>query len=135
VTEHFTILITKITAGWNYRKLNLRTGLKNQNSILVEIKSRLKSGIVCYHSEQNILSSCLPSKSITIKIYRTVILPAVLCGCETSVTLKEERRLRVFENRVLREIFGAEWDKVVGSGENYITRSLMFSTAHQIILW
>jgi hypothetical protein len=46
-------------------------------------------------------------------IYRTVILPVVLCGCETwSLTLREERRLRVFENRVLRRIFGPKRDEV-----------------------
>ena len=51
-------------------------------------------------------SSCL-SKSIKIKIYRTIILPAVLYGCKTwSLILKEEHRLRVFENRVLREYLG-----------------------------
>jgi len=50
-----------------------------------------------------------------MKIYRTVILPVVLCGCETwSLTLREERRLRVFENRVLRGIFGAKRDEVTG---------------------
>jgi hypothetical protein len=53
------------------------------------------------------LSSRLISKNLKIKIYKTVILPVVLYGCETwSVTLVEEQRLRVFENRVLRKIFG-----------------------------
>ena len=57
---------------------------------------------------KNILSSSLLSKNIKVKIYRTIILPVVLYGCETwSLTLKEERRLRVFEKRVLRGIFGA----------------------------
>jgi len=55
------------------------------------------------------------SKNIKIKIYRTVILPVVLYGCETwSLTLREERRLRVFENRVLRRIFGPKRDEVTG---------------------
>jgi len=77
-----------------------------------EIKSRLKSGNACYHSVQNLLSSSLLSKNIKIKIYRTIILPVVLYGCETwSLTLREERRLRVFENRVLR-IFGPKRDEV-----------------------
>jgi hypothetical protein len=49
----------------------------------------------------------LISKNLKIKIYKTVILPVVLYGCETwSLTLGEEHRLRVFENRVLRRIFG-----------------------------
>jgi len=66
----------------------------------------LKSGNACYHSVQNILSSMLLSKKLKIKIYRIIILPVVLYGCETwSLTLREERRLRVFENRVLRGIF------------------------------
>jgi hypothetical protein len=55
------------------------------------------------------LSSCLISKNLKIKIYKTVILPVVLYGCETwSLTLREEHRLRVFENRVLRKIFGSK---------------------------
>ena len=58
----------------------------------------------------------------------------LLVGYETwSLTLREERRLRVFENRVLRRIFGPKWDEVTGNGENYIMRSLMICTAHQIL--
>ena len=50
-----------------------------------------------------------------LNIYRTIILPVVLYGCETwSLTLMEERRLRVFENRVLRGIFGPRRDGVTG---------------------
>jgi len=56
---------------------------------------------------QNLLSSSLLSRTLKIKVYRTIILPVVLYGCETcSLTLREERRLRVFENRVLRRVFG-----------------------------
>ena len=52
---------------------------------------------------------------LKIKIYRTVILPVVLYGCETwSLTLREERKLRVFENMVLRRIFGPRRDEVTG---------------------
>ena len=59
-----------------------------------------------YHSVQNRLSSILLSKNLNITIYRNIILPVVLYGCDTwSLTLREERRLRVFENRVLRRIF------------------------------
>jgi len=62
---------------------------------------------------QNILSSNLLSKNVKIKIYRTVILPVLLYGCKTwSLTLREELRLRVFENRVLRRIFGPTRDEV-----------------------
>jgi len=64
---------------------------------------------------QNLLSSCLLSKKLKIKIYRTIILPVVLYGGETwSLTLKEEHRLRVFENRVLRRVFGPKRDEVTG---------------------
>jgi hypothetical protein len=52
---------------------------------------------------------------VKIKIYRTIILPVVLYGCETwSLTLREEHRLRMFENRVLRRIFGPKRDEVTG---------------------
>ena len=61
----------------------LGTTLTNQNSIPEEIKSRLRSGNACYHSVQNLLSSRLLSKNLKIKIYRTIILPVVLYGCET----------------------------------------------------
>ena len=86
--------------------------LTNQNSILEEIESRLRSG---NHSVQNLLSSRLLSKYLKIKIYRTIILSVVLYGCETwSLTLREERKMRVFENMVLRRIFGPRRDEVTG---------------------
>jgi hypothetical protein len=67
----------------------LGTTLTNQNSIHAEIKSRLKTVNACYHSVQNLLSSSLLSKNVKIKIYRTIILTAVLYGCETwSLTLR-----------------------------------------------
>ena len=91
------------------------TALKDQNSIQEESKSRLKSGNACCHSMQNILSSRLLSKNTKIKIYRTIILRVVLYGRDTwSLTLRGERRLRVFENRVLRRIFGPVRDEVTG---------------------
>jgi hypothetical protein len=62
-----------------------------------------------------ILSSRLLSKNTKIKIYRSIILPVVFYGCETwSLTLREEHRLWVFENRVLRRIFGPKRDGVAG---------------------
>jgi hypothetical protein len=58
---------------------------------------------------------CLLSRNLKIRIYKTIILPVVLYGCETwSLTLREEYRLRVFENRVLRRIFGPRWEEVTG---------------------
>jgi hypothetical protein len=93
----------------------LGTRLTDQNSIQEEIKSRLKLGNACYHSAQNLLSSRLLSKNVKIKIYSTILLPMVLYGCETwSPTLREERMLRVFENRVLRTVFGPKEVEVTG---------------------
>jgi hypothetical protein len=90
--------------------------LMNLNSIHEEIKSRLKLEHACYHSMQNLLSSRLLYKNIKIRVYRTTTLPVVLYGCETwSLTLKEEQRLRVFENRVLGKIFRPK--KEEGTGE------------------
>ena len=64
---------------------------------------------------QNLWSSSLLSKNLRIKIYRTIILIVVLYGCETwSLTLREERRLMVFENRVLMRVFGPKRDEVTG---------------------
>ena len=75
----------------------------------------LKLGNACYYSVQNFLSSSLLSKKLKIKIYRIIILPVVLYGCETwSLILREGRRLRVFENRVLRRVFGPKRDEVTG---------------------
>jgi hypothetical protein len=89
--------------------------LADQSSIQEEIKSRLKLGNACYHSVQNLLSSRLLFKNLKIKIYKTIILPVVLYGCEIrSLTLWEERRLWVFENRVLRRLSGRKRDKVTG---------------------
>jgi hypothetical protein len=94
---------------------NLGTTLTDQNCIHEEIKSRLNSGNACYYSVQNLLSSRLLSRNLKVKIYKTIILPLVLYGCETwSVMLREEHRLRVFENRVLRRIFGPNRDEVMG---------------------
>jgi hypothetical protein len=77
----------------------LGTTITNQNLIQKEIKRRFNSGNACYYSVQNILSLRLLSKNIKIRIYKSVILPVVLYGCETwSLTLREEHRLRVFEN-------------------------------------
>ena len=84
-------------------------------SIQEEIKSAFKSGNACYHSIKNFLSSSLLSKTTEIKMYRTIFLPLCLNACETwSLTLREERRLRVFENKMLRKIFGPKMNDVTG---------------------
>jgi len=112
----------------------LGTTLTNQNSIQEEIKRRLRLGNVCYYSIQNILSSSLQSKKLKVKIYRTIILPVVLYGCETwSLILRDERSLRVFENRVLRRVFGPKRNEVTGNGENDIMRSLVICTPYRIL--
>jgi hypothetical protein len=98
----------------------LGTRVTNQNLIQGEIKRMLKSGNACYHSVQNLLSSDLLSKKLKIKIWITIILPVAVYGCKTwPLTLRKELRLRVFENRVLRRIFGPkgvevteEWRKL-----------------------
>jgi len=103
----------------------LGTTSTNQNSIAQEIKSRLRSGNACYHSVQNLLSSSLLSKNLKIKIYRTIILPVLLYGCETwSLTLREGRKLRVFENMVLRRIFGPRKDEVTGEWKRLYNEEL-----------
>ena len=87
--------------------------LTNRNSFQVEIKSRLKPGNVCYYSVQNLLPSSSLSQNLKIKIYRIIILPVVLFGYETWLLIcREEHRLRVSENRVLRRIFGPKRDEV-----------------------
>ena len=91
----------------------LGTTLTNQNSIQEEIKRRLKAGSACYLSVQDLSSSSLLSKNLKIKIHRTIILHVVLYGHGIwSLTLREELRLRVSENMVLRRIFGPRRDEV-----------------------
>jgi hypothetical protein len=81
-----------------------------QNCMHREIKRRLNSGNVCYHSVQSLLS-----RNVKVKIHRTIILPVVSYGCETlCLTSREQHRLRMFENRVLRRIFGPKRAEVTG---------------------
>jgi hypothetical protein len=87
--------------------------LTNQNNIHEESKSKSKSGNAWYHLVQNLLSSSLLSKNVKIKIHRTVIMPVVLYGCVAwLLTLQEEHRLRVFNNRMLGKIFWFKKDEV-----------------------
>jgi hypothetical protein len=81
----------------------------------VNVLRHVEAGNACYHSVQNLLSSSLLSNNLKTKIYRTIILPVVLYGCETwSLKLREERMLRAFENRVLGRIFRPKRDDVTG---------------------
>jgi hypothetical protein len=85
----------------------------------------------CYHSVQNLLSSRLISKNLKIKIYKTVVLPVLLYGCETwSLTLREKHRLRVFENRVMRRIFGPKRKEDGCTAGNYEVSFSVMSRTH-----
>jgi hypothetical protein len=102
-----------------------------QKDIHDEIKSRLNSGNACYYPVQNLLSSRLISKNLKIKIYKAAILPVVLYRCESwSLTLREGHRLRVFENRALRKIFGNK--RKMDRGKNYITMNFTACILHRI---
>ena len=71
---------------------------------------------------------------LEIKIYKTIILPVLLYGCEAwSLVLREESRLRIFENRILRQIFGPKKD-VNGAGEGFKMRNFILCTVHLIWL-
>jgi hypothetical protein len=92
----------------------------NKNLILEEIKRRVNSGNACYHSVGKRLSSRLMSKNVKIRIYKTIILPVVLYGCETfSLILKEIHRLRVLR------IFGPKRDQVTGGWRKCIMRNFI----------
>jgi hypothetical protein len=94
---------------------HLGTTITNRNSIHEEIKSRLKLGNACFHSVQNLLSSRLLSQNTKIRVFRSIILPVVFYGCETwFLTLRDEQRLRVFKNRVLRRICGTKRHEETG---------------------
>jgi hypothetical protein len=114
----------------------LGTTLTDQNHMHKEIKSRLNSGNACYHSVQSLLSSHLSSRKLKVKIKKTIILPDILYGCETwSLTLREEHRLRVFENKVLRRIFGPTGDEETGEWRSCtMGGSFIICTHHQILL-
>jgi hypothetical protein len=106
--------------------------LIDQNFMHEYIKNRINSGNACYHSVQSLLSSRLLSRNVKVKIYKTKILPLALYGCETwCLTLREEHRLRAYENRLLRKIFGLKRDEV---RESCAMGSFIICTHHQILL-
>jgi hypothetical protein len=75
------------------------------------------------------------SRNLKVKIYKTIIVPVALYGCETrSLTLREEHRLRVFENRVLRGLFGPKRDEVMGEWRKLHNGELHVCAHHQILL-
>jgi hypothetical protein len=110
--------------------------LTNKNSIYEEINSRLMSGNACYHSVQDLLSSSLLSTKLKIKVHRTIILPVILYGCEIwSFIFREEHRLRVFENRVLRRISGRKRDEVTGEWRRLHNEELNDLYSSSNIIW
>ena len=91
------------------------TTLTNQNSIAEEIKSRLRLGNACYHSVQNPFVFQVAIQKFKDQDTENYYFAGFLYGCETwSLTLREERKLRVFENMVLRRIFGPRRDEATG---------------------
>jgi len=113
----------------------LGTTRTNQNFIQEEIKSRLKSGMLAVIRCRSFVFQCAIQK-FKIKIYRTIILLVVLCGCETwSLTFREEHRPRVFENRVLRRILGPKMDEVTGEWRKLHSEKLNdFSSPNNILV-
>ena len=108
----------------------LGTTLTNQNSIHEEIKSRLKSRNACYHSVQNLFVFQFAIRN------RTIILLVVLYGCETwTLALREEHRLRVFENKVLRRIFEPKRDEVTRDWRRPHNVELHDLYSSQNIIW
>jgi hypothetical protein len=108
----------------------LGTTITNQNLIQEEIKRRFNSGNVCYHSVQNLLSSRLLSKNIKVRMYKYLIFPVILYGCETwSLTLREEHRLRL-----LRRIFGPKRGEVAGGWRKLHNEELhnLYSSPSQV---
>jgi hypothetical protein len=103
----------------------LGTTVRNQNSNQEEIKSRFNSRNPFCQLVKNLLSSRLLSKNLKIKIYKTTILPVVFYVCETwSLILREERRLRLFDNKVHWRIFGPKRDEVTGKWRRMHTEKL-----------
>jgi hypothetical protein len=86
--------------------------LTDQNFIHEAIKDILNSGNICYHSVQSLSSSRLLYRNVKLKIYKSIILSVLCVGVKRSLTLREEHRLRVFENSVLRRMFVPKWDEV-----------------------
>ena len=90
-------------------------------------------GNACYYSLEKMLSCRLVSKKLKVNKYKTIILPLVLYGCEIiwSLILREVHKLRVYENKVLRKIFGGKRDEITRrKGESYIMLSYMHCILH-----
>jgi hypothetical protein len=105
--KHLALLITSKEAGLEVNTEKIKYTGMYQIYIHEDINSILTSGNACYHSVQNIFSSYLLSTNTNIKIHRNIILPVLSFRCDACfLTIRKEHRLSVFENRVLRKIFG-----------------------------
>jgi len=95
--------------------------------------NKLESANACYYSEQYLLSPRLLSKNIKIKVHRAIILSFALYGCETwSFTLREEHRVRVFDNRVLKRVFGP-WRDETREWRRLQNEELIICTPYKIL--
>jgi hypothetical protein len=121
--RNHNIKIDNRTVGRVEQFTYLGTTLTTQTSIQEGIKRKLKAGNAYYHSVQNLLSFSLLSKHLKIRISRYIILFVVFYGDETwSLTLREQRRMTVFENRELKRIFGPRRDELKEGAGSCITR-------------
>jgi hypothetical protein len=132
------ILVSRMkSTNWQIRLDKQNYIAKRQGKIEVYILNYnyiIKTEVsLSYHSVQSLLSSRLLSKNLKIRIYKMIILPVFLYGCETwSLILREGHRLRVFENRVLRRIFGPKKDEVADERRKLHTRNFMICTLRQV---
>jgi hypothetical protein len=107
----------------------LGTTVTDLNFIHEKIKSRLNSGNSYYHSVENILSPRMLYKNVKINMYETGVLPVVLYGCKTwSLTLRDDERMELFQNRVLRRLFGPKWNEIID------WRKLFLGELHVVLL-
>ena len=107
--QNQNLVIENLSFGKVEKFKYLGVTVRNTYDIRKEIKRRINVGNACYYSLEKILSSHLLSKKLKVNTYKTIILLVVLYACETwSLMLREEHRLRVFENKVLRKIFVTE---------------------------
>ncbi|KAJ4440411.1 hypothetical protein ANN_08552 [Periplaneta americana] len=136
IVRNGNIKIGDLSFGEVEKLKYLGATVTNINDTREEVKRRINMGNAYYYSVEKILSSSLLSKNLEVRIYKTVILPVVLYGSETwTLTLREEQRLRVFENKVLRKIFGAKRDEVTGQWRKLHNAELpaLYSSPYTII--
>ncbi len=110
----------------------LGTTINDENKIRVEINRRMHSSNACFCAVNGLLKSKLLSKNVKVRVYKTIIMPVLLYGCETwALTKAHENRFRVFENKVLRKIFGQKETKRPGNGGSCTMTSCTTDTRHR----